>query len=312
MPFRFTCPYCYKVTLVDDALAGQSGPCAGCGKTITIPQRSPQQAPDGVHPIDSPYVDKPSQDRDYRLAGWLLKAIGALILFSVLSAAMIFLFWPVFQDLRARRNKVACMNNLQQIAAALNAYAADYGSYPPPVVYDDQGRPMHSWRVLILDYLGEEALYAQYDMRQPWDSPANAFLFDRCPRVFLSPVSSVNLGSEASYMLITGPGTVFPASGPLGPQQIGDGAENTLLVVEVNNGIHEWTKPIDLNVNALNRRIGAAGPTAIGGNHGGGATAVFADGTGAWLPSDLDPVLLDAITTPNGGEPIDVSEFELR
>ncbi len=37
MQISFTCPHCGHQTSVDDYYAGQSGPCAQCGKMITIP-----------------------------------------------------------------------------------------------------------------------------------------------------------------------------------------------------------------------------------------------------------------------------------
>jgi len=37
MPIPFTCPHCGHPTTVDDQFAGQTGPCAACGQTITVP-----------------------------------------------------------------------------------------------------------------------------------------------------------------------------------------------------------------------------------------------------------------------------------
>jgi hypothetical protein len=310
MPFHFTCPYCYKRTLVDESIAGQSGPCAGCGKEIVVPLKTPEKNPDGTYPVDSKYIAAVPDAQNSRLVAWILKGIGMCVLVAVLSSLIIFLFWPIIQNLKQRRDTIACLGNLQQIANALNAYAADYGTYPPPVVYDAAGKPMHSWRVLILGYLGHNALFAQYNFDQPWDSQENILLLTNCPSEYISPAAGATAVSESNYMLITGNRTVFPAAGPLRPGQITDGKAETLLVVEVTNGSHEWTKPIDLDVATLNRKIGASGPNAIGGNHPQGATAVFADGGSAWLPLDLDPILLDAIITPNGGEPIDPADFK--
>ena len=36
MPVPFTCPHCGHQTLVHDQYVGQSGPCAGCGRTVTV------------------------------------------------------------------------------------------------------------------------------------------------------------------------------------------------------------------------------------------------------------------------------------
>lgn len=315
MPFNFTCPYCFKKTLVDESLAGHSGPCVSCGKTVVIPA-APAALPEAAHPVDSISVAAAPPVRRQRLVavGWLLKAAGLVMGVIFFSSLTIYLLWPTMEGLKARRDKTACMNNLHEIAVALNAYAAQYGTYPPPVVYDANGKPMHSWRVLILEQLGELSLSAQYQFDEPWDSQRNLQLLGhRCPRVFISPAvpGSRNM-SETNYFLITGQGTLFPKSGPLGPQDIVDGAAATLLVVESENTALEWTKPVDIDFSKLNPRIGASGLDTIGGTHAGGATAVFADGTPAWLPDDLNPAILDALISPAGGEPVDPTRFGLE
>ena len=206
------------------------------------------------------------------------------------------------------------MNNLSQIENALNAYAAQHGTYQPPIVYDAKGKPMHSWRVLILEQLGEHDLQARYNFDEPWDSTNNvALLGGRCPRVYISPaISNSRSNAETNYFLVTGSGTIFPPSGPLGPQDLSDGAGNTLLVFEAENTIIEWTKPVDIDFRKMNPRIGNSGPNSIGGNHDGGATAVFADGTPAWLPDEIPPATLDTLISPAGGEPVDPTDFELH
>jgi hypothetical protein len=36
MPISFACPHCGLQTMVQDQYLGQSGPCAGCGQTVTV------------------------------------------------------------------------------------------------------------------------------------------------------------------------------------------------------------------------------------------------------------------------------------
>jgi hypothetical protein len=66
-----------------------------------------------------------------------------------------------------------CQYNLKQITYGLHNYHMKYGSYPPAYTVDEQGQPMHSWRVLILPQMGYSFLYDNFDMSQPWDSPHN-------------------------------------------------------------------------------------------------------------------------------------------
>jgi hypothetical protein len=312
MPFQFTCPYCFKKTLVLESLAGQKGPCVGCGKMITVPE-PPSMQPEAAMPKGSSFVPTSQLKRRSDLKMFALRAIGLVMVVVIFSAVMVYGLWPTFKGLKARRDAIACMSNLQRIARALNAYAADFGTYPTPTVTDAAGKPLYSWRVLILPYLDEAGLYANFQLDEAWDSAANSLLIAQCPDVYLSPGSGIN-ASLANYVFITGSGTVFPPSGPLKPAQISDGVDRTLLVVETDNLIHDWSKPFDIDIAKLNSRIGASGPDTIGGTHAEGATAVFADGQAAWLSVDLPAAIVDASISPNGNEsiPFDPELFKIR
>jgi type II secretory pathway pseudopilin PulG len=312
MPFQFTCPYCFKKTLVLEELAGQKGPCVGCGKLVTVPE-PPSKQPEAAAPIGSSFVPKSQLKTRSELSMLVLRTAGLTLGIAIFSALMLFGFWPTFKGLKARRDAIACMSNLQRIARALNAYASDHGTYPTPVVTDAAGKPLYSWRVLLLPYLDEQNLYANFKLNEAWDSPANAALLAQCPDVYISPGSGRN-NSLSNYVLITGPGTVFPKTGPLKPAQISDGLDRTLLVVETDNLVNDWSKPFDIDISKMNARIGATGPDTIGGTHAEGAAAVFADGEPAWLSIDLPSAIVDASITPNGNEaiPFDPELFKIR
>ena len=77
------------------------------------------------------------------------------------------------RDCPRTRPPFALRNNLRQIALALQSYHQANGCFPPAYVADKNGKPMHSWRVLILPYLGFDDLYKAYDFTEPWDGPNN-------------------------------------------------------------------------------------------------------------------------------------------
>ena len=312
MPFQFTCPYCFKKTLVLENLAGQKGPCVECGKLVTVPE-PPSKLPEAAAPIGSTFVPAKQLKARSEFRMFVLRAGGLTIGVIVFSSVMLFGLWPTFKGLKERRDAIACMSNLQRIATALNAYAADQGTYPTPVVTDAAGKPLYSWRVLILPYLGEGSLHANFKLNEAWDSPANSQLLAQCPNVYTSPGSGSN-SAFSNYVLITGAGTVFPTTGPLKPAQISDGLDRTLLVVETDNSMNDWSKPFDIDISKMSSRIGAPGPDTIGGTHAEGAAAVFADGEPAWLSIDLPAPIVDASITPNGSEslPFDPELFKIR
>lgn len=305
MPFNFTCPHCLHKTLVDDSVAGHEGLCVSCGKRVRVPE--PPKRPFQAGEIDAGSADRPpvrsaAQQTKRR---WKRTAVKTAI-FSIGSLAILVIGFsflrPKIVQLKQYRDIAACKQNLRRIAQALNNYAKDYGTYPPAVTRNSAGVPMHSWRILILPYLGEEALYKLYDLEKPWNSVENSGLLWQIPAVYVSP-ANVNrvVAGESNYMLIRGPSTLFPPAGPWSPGAIRDGAANTLLVVETNNTVITWTDPTDLEFAVLPAQFGSGG---LGGTHAGGATVVFADGQPGWLPSDTSKSVLDSLVTPAGGEAV--------
>ena len=56
--------------------------------------------------------------------------------------------------------------NLTRISDALHYYRREHGEYPPAYTCNSDGRRMHSWRVLILPYLGYQNIYDAYDFNE--------------------------------------------------------------------------------------------------------------------------------------------------
>ena len=66
-----------------------------------------------------------------------------------------------------------CRNNLKNIGLALHNYHEAHGCFPPAFVADANGKPMHSWRVLILPYLDQGPSRKMYSFNEPRDGPNN-------------------------------------------------------------------------------------------------------------------------------------------
>ncbi len=321
MPFSFTCPYCHLKTYVDDSYLGSSGPCAGCGKTVTIPGGHKKSNRYGLPGIESQEGDQdgentlesiaiPKQPAKPPFGLYLIRWLAALSILAGILTVVLFAMLPAIERAMDARKGMMCRANLQQIANALNDYADRHGTYPPPVVFDAAGKPLYSWRVLILPQLGYQDLYDGFYKDQVWDSPSNLNLVRSMPEVFASPGSpdASSLG-ETTYVLLTGKGTIFPSTGPMARSAIQDNPGQTILVVEtVNNGT-SWTAPGDIDV-SRGVTMGNRPFRDIGGNHRRGANVVAVDGTPLFLPPDISPTMLDALVTPNGGERLDTSTLK--
>ncbi len=229
----------------------------------------------------------------------------------ILVAACFFGLWTALVPLRdpVTRPSVRahCMNNLKQIALALHQYHVVYGAFPPAFIADEQGRPVHSWRVLILPFLEQQGLYDQYDFREPWNGPNNIKLLSKLPPVFECPTShspGPPVSTFTSYVAISGPGTMFPGAESIRLDQVTDGPAQTLMVVEVANVQIPWTKPEDLDVRTMASRIHDRDHPSISSNHPGGAVAAFGDGASRFLPGSINGMGLKALVTIAGGETI--------
>jgi hypothetical protein len=157
---------------------------------------------------------------------------------------------PAAQAFPANAAVTQSQNNLKKIAIAMLNYESATRSYPPAASQPSETYPHpHSWRVTLLPYLGEEELYQQYQLNEPWDSPNNLRVQEAMPAVFRHPNDKPN-STTSAYFVLTGPGTVFDG-GPRGAKlgQISDGTANTLLVVEAQRDI-PWTKPVDIAYDA--------------------------------------------------------------
>ena len=204
-----------------------------------------------------------------------------------------------------------CMSNLKQIGVALHNYHNRYGSFPPAYIADEDGKPMHSWRVLLLPYMEEGFLYEKYRFDEPWDGPNNRTLHDyyapyNIPCNYSCPANTNT--NVTSYVAVVGPGTAWPDDKSTKLGDFADGASNTIMIVEMaNSGIH-WMEPRDLHVLKMHPWINAKSSQAISSNHPGGACVLFADGSVYFLPTGFLPKL-NALLTIDGGEEVSPEDW---
>ncbi|MCL4201074.1 MAG: DUF1559 domain-containing protein [Pirellulaceae bacterium] len=299
MPIQFSCPHCGRQTLVADEYAGQSGPCLSCGQTITIPG------------VDAANLDKPRPRPAPRpvgsgsSVGLVLAIIGICLIVVIACGGGLIFLRPggVFQNGHRPSTRTQCSNNLKQIALAFHNYHAVYGSFPPAYLPDENGQPKHSWRVLLLPFLEQQALYDAYDFDEPWDSPVNAMVTETVLPIFQCPAEPPWGTPVTNYMVITGPGTVFEDERAPALRDILDGTSNTLLIVEVAGSGTQWAEPVDLDASQLAVPFGAVA-NSPGSQHPGGVQAAMCDGSVQFLPYNISPTTFNALVTRAGGEAI--------
>jgi type II secretory pathway pseudopilin PulG len=307
MPLDYVCPFCHAKFFVDDAFRGKSGPCAECGKSITIPGRVSNHSENEADQRASAIVAR--ERNAYRLQ--IVITASTILFASLILGLVIYIGMPGFQKISIRREARSSLSNLQKIAKALNEYAVEHGTYPPAVVYDSAGTALYSWRVLILPYLGHQAIYDNFKLDEAYDGPHNSQYMYQVPNEFrlLGSPSNRFLTGETYVSLVTGPGTLFPTKGTTDPKTISDLPSTTILVTEASRVINLWTAPHDCAFTASTSAAGATN-TDIGVLRQGFVLAVTVDGTELTIPDTINKTKLHALVTPNGEEPIEATEFK--
>jgi hypothetical protein len=200
----------------------------------------------------------------------------------------------------ARQNarQMQSMNNLKQIGLAMHVYHDKYKRFPPAASYDASGKPLLSWRVHILPFLENQALYNEFKLDEPWDSEHNRKLAQIIPAPYHNPAAGLKPGLT-NYLVPTGAGTVFGGKESLRIQDIRDGSSNTIMVVGVApDRAVIWTKPEDLEVKE------AAPLTGLITEARKQFEATFCDGSVRVLTSAIDPKILWLLFQANDGQPI--------
>jgi hypothetical protein len=300
---QWTCPHCGMKTDAADGVVYQTWVCPHCGKTVNSPSGG------DVVPKRS---GKPWLDLSWR--SWRNGLLFVLFLISIdVFYTLSSLFLPLVQAAREAARRSQCSQNLKQIGAAMQAYNQKYGCFPPAFIPDVNGKPKHSWRVLILPFLKQEALYREYRFDEPWNGPHNMELAQRMPKVYRCPTEGNPDFSQTSYAMIVGP---HAFSGGLTARKMGDikdGLSTTIMVAECADAGINWLAPRDLDAEKItvphaDFRDGKKLSSGIDSLHPSMLSfALFCDGEVRIIRRSVSEKVLKAMLTIDGGETIDLS-----
>ncbi|HEV3022128.1 MAG TPA: DUF1559 domain-containing protein [Pirellulales bacterium] len=215
---------------------------------------------------------------------------------------------PSVQAARQASQRHQSMYNLKQVANAMHVYcAAHKHSFAAAASYSADGKPLLSWRVQLLPYLEQGELYREFHLDEPWDSEHNRSLVERMPDVFRSPLSKHKAPDRTNYLAPVAEGTVFHGHNGIAMQEITDGTENTILVVEADDDRAViWTKPDDLAIDLDQPQAG------LGGLLGDLFLTAFADNSVHTLHVDTDRELLRHLFLRADGNEVDWNKLKKR
>jgi hypothetical protein len=200
------------------------------------------------------------------------------------------------QDDETREHRNRSVNNLKQLALAMHNYHDMNKELPSAAYYDKDGKPLLSWRVALLPFLGdqEKELYLKFNLDEPWDSEHNKKLLAKMPDVFAPVRNAPKDKGMTYYQVFAGKGTAFDGKKGLRLADFPDGTSNTILIVEAKDAV-PWTKPADLPFEAKKPL------PKLGGLFKDGFNAALADGSVRYIQRSIsDRTLRNAITRDDG------------
>src|SRR5262245_21218967 len=255
------------------------------------------------------------RERDKEKSGATVVIVVLACVFGgllVLGGLSWLLLMPAVSRVREAAAKTHDANNFKLLAIGLLNFQDNHQKLPAAAAFRDRdGKPLLSWRVALLPFIEQGALYNQFKLDEPWDSPNNRALLARMPLTFARPGEEPGADGLTHYQVFTGKGALFeeppenlvpnPNLPPgmlrkgSGLGQIPDGTSNTIMIAEAKNAV-PWTKPADLEYDPNGPLPG------LGGRFSAGFNAAMADGSVRFVRYSNAESTVRALITRNGGE----------
>ena len=147
---------------------------------------------------------------------WLATCCGLALTCSILVVTSTLATPLPEKGNRTAKDRAVSARNVKQIVLAVHNYTDTYQDKLPPAAIREkdpnplEGKPLLSWRVLLLPFLGEDRLFREFELGEPWDSEHNKKLVEKMPKVFHSPGIAVAGPYLTHYRVFVGKDTLFP------------------------------------------------------------------------------------------------------
>jgi hypothetical protein len=216
---------------------------------------------------------------------------GGIVISSFLS--------PMDRMLRSITRQLDSSNNFKMVMLAMHNYHAAYNRLPAPAIRNADGKPLLSWRVALLPFLEEQALYQQFRLDEAWDSEHNLPLSKRLPKVYATAGLRLPPGQTVVHAVV-GEKIGMRPKDKTGFRDILDGTSNTILILESTaDSAVPWSKPADVEIDMEDPLANFIGSPKKSFGVG------FADGSVKRLNDDIEVEKFKALLTRAGAEVIE-------
>jgi hypothetical protein len=202
---------------------------------------------------------------------------------------------------------LASAENLAALASAIHSYRSFHDGRLPPWAWPEKGKPLLSWRVLVLPYLDQDVLFKKFKLDESWDSPHNRALLPLMPKVFSIPGTSDRPDVTYYQLFVSRGGVTEPdRAKAIRLDDIRDGLSQTAMLTEAAEPI-EWARPGDIMV--------SSDPPfpRFGGIVTEGVWICFADGSRSFLKKEIyqDEKTLRALVGRDDNQVVRLADFEV-
>jgi len=236
------------------------------------------------------------------------------------TAVLIALLLPAVQQARHAARRTQSKNNLKQLALALHNFHDQKGSFPQGTLPGpEKVEDRLSWVASVLPYLDQQALYREIQPKEAWNSEANLKISETALPVMINQnaphpsevkpyytdyVGIAGLGVDGPRLPVTDPKAgVFAENRVTRVSDIKDGTSMTLMTGEVQSNRGPWLQGTK-TIRPFTEKPYINGPDGFGGSGPQGAQFGLADGSVRFISSNIDPQVLEALSTINGGETV--------
>lgn len=145
-------------------------------------------------------------------------------------------------------------NNTKQILLAVHNYYDQYQHLPTDIL-NESDEPVLSWRVALLPFLGQESLYREFQLNEPWDSETNQKMIFKMPKMYSSAGTTLPTG-ETLYHRLIGTGTAFfDSTTRLKFTDIPSTSSTVYVVETLGSQAQPWSMPGGVTLDELARSV---------------------------------------------------------
>ena len=239
------------------------------------------------------------------------------------TGVLVALLLPAVQQARTAARRSSSSNNLKQIGLSLHNYHDTFRHLPTGTVPNEKLKPEKrlSWFASVLPFIDQAPLHELIDFEEGWDSDANAEWMKTVIPALQNPqnpgakdskfgtthyVGIAGIGKDAAELKLPHKRAgVFGYNRKLRFRDVTDGLSNTVAVSEASKDFGPWGSGGKATIRGLTKKPYINGPDGIGSSFPGGCNMLLLDGSVRFISENIDPSVMESLSTIAGGEIID-------